>query len=106
VPEGEKAALPKIDPKNWPKTMDAMQDHFSTLLGKTKAPLAYVIHDKAAVPDEADNPPESYTMPKEEMICWMPKDFGRVFLWKTGVGFTTFRTCPACTPALCWPMQP
>jgi hypothetical protein len=46
---GDPPALPKIDPKHWPKTMDAMQDHFSTLLGETKAPLAYVIRNEAAV---------------------------------------------------------
>jgi hypothetical protein len=56
--EAETPTPPKVDPKDCPKTIDAMQDHFSTLLGKTKAPLAYVIHGKAALPDEADNPPE------------------------------------------------
>jgi hypothetical protein len=56
--EAEKPTLPKVDPKNWPKTMDAIQDHFSTLLGETKAPLAYVICDKAAVPDEAKDLPK------------------------------------------------
>ena len=55
VREAEKLTLPKVDPKNWPKMMDAIQDHFSTLLGETKAPLAYVIRDEAAVPDEADD---------------------------------------------------
>jgi hypothetical protein len=48
--------LPKIDPKNWPKTIDAIQDHFSTCLGETKAPLAYIIRDEATVPVEADDP--------------------------------------------------
>jgi hypothetical protein len=70
--DGDPPTLPKIDPKNWPKTIDAIQDHFSTLLGETKAPLAYVIRDMAAVPDEVDDPPENYATPEEEMISRMP----------------------------------
>ena len=49
-------SAPTIDPKNWPKTIDALQDYFSCILGETKAPLAYVIRDVAAVPAEADDP--------------------------------------------------
>jgi hypothetical protein len=41
VHAGDAPTLPRIDPKNWPKMMDVMQGHFSTiLLGETKAPLA------------------------------------------------------------------
>jgi hypothetical protein len=64
--------LPKIDPKNWPKTIDAIQDHFSTCLGETKAPLAYVIRDEATVPVEADDPQGNYATLEEEMIRRMP----------------------------------
>jgi hypothetical protein len=70
--EGDPPTLPKIDPKNWPKTMDALQDHFSTMLGATKAPLAYVIRDEATVPAEADDPSTNYATPEEEMIRRMP----------------------------------
>jgi hypothetical protein len=70
---GDPLTLPKIDLKNWPKTMDAMQDHFrSTMLGETKAPLAYVIRNDAAVPDEADDPSTNYATPEEEMIRRIP----------------------------------
>jgi hypothetical protein len=64
--------LPKIDLQNWPKRIDAIQDHFSTCLGETKATLAYVIRDEAPVPEEADDPPENYATPEEEMIQRMP----------------------------------
>jgi hypothetical protein len=70
--DGDPPTLPKIDLKNWPKTMDALQDHFSTILGETKAPLAYVIRDEATVPDEVDDPPNNYATPEEEMIRQMP----------------------------------
>jgi hypothetical protein len=63
---------PKIDAKNWPKTMDAIQDFFTCVLGETKAPLAYVIRDEAAVVAEADDPPDNYNTPEEEMVARMP----------------------------------
>jgi hypothetical protein len=40
-------------------------------LGETKAPLAYVIHDEATVPGEADNPRANYAMPGDKIIRWM-----------------------------------
>jgi hypothetical protein len=66
------ASPPTIDPKNWPKTMDALQDYFSSVLGETKAPLAYVIRDVAAVPPEANDPAANYDTPENEMIARMP----------------------------------
>jgi hypothetical protein len=65
---GDPPTLPKIDPKNWPKTIDAIQDHFSTLLGETEDPLAYVIRDEDAVPNEADDLQENYVTPEEEIL--------------------------------------
>jgi hypothetical protein len=50
---------PTIDPKNWPKAMDALQVYFC-VLGETKAPLAYIIRDIAEVPNEAEDPPANY----------------------------------------------
>jgi hypothetical protein len=66
-----KEDAPKIDSKNWPKTMDALCDYFSCVLGATKAPLAYVIRDVVEVPPEADNPANNYDMPKDETIYRM-----------------------------------
>jgi len=65
-------AVPKIDAKNWPKTMDAIQDYFTCVLGETKAPLAYVIREEAAVIPEADDLPANYTTPEQEMVARMP----------------------------------
>jgi hypothetical protein len=76
IKEGARASdppsAPKIDPKNRPKTMDALEDYFSCILGETKTPLAYVIRDVAEVPDEADDLPASYDTPENEMIARMP----------------------------------
>jgi hypothetical protein len=70
--DSDPPTAPTIDPKNWPKTMDALQDYFSCVLGETKAPLAYVIRDVAEVPDEANDPPANYDTPENEMIARMP----------------------------------
>ena len=69
---GSPPSAPTIDPKNWPKTIDAIQDYFSCILGETKAPLAYIIHDDAAVKAEADDLPANYDTPENEMIARMP----------------------------------
>jgi hypothetical protein len=63
---------PTIDPKNWPKTIDALQDCFSSVLGETKAPLAHVIHDVAAATAEADDDPNNCDTVENEMISWVP----------------------------------
>ena len=70
--EGSPPSAPTIDPKNWPKTIDAIQDYFSCILGETKAPLAYIIRDDAAVKPEADDIPANYDTPENEMIARMP----------------------------------
>jgi len=64
--------VPTIDPKNWPKTTDALQDYFCCVLGETKAPLAHVIRDEAKVTHEADNPATNYDTPANEMIARLP----------------------------------
>jgi hypothetical protein len=40
VQAGDPPWAPTIDSKNWPETLDALQDCFSCVLGETKAPLA------------------------------------------------------------------
>ena len=63
---------PTIDHSNWYKTLKAVQQYFSDFLGCTKAPLAYVIRDDVAVPDEDEDPADGYETPQEEMIARMP----------------------------------
>jgi hypothetical protein len=63
---------PKIDHKNWPKTMDAIHDYFTGVLGETKVPLAYVIRDTVEVTPEADDLPRNYASPEDEMVARMP----------------------------------
>ena len=65
-------AVPKIDAKNWLRSMDAIQDYFTCVLGETKAPLAYVIRDEAAVTAKADDRPDNYHTSEDEMVARMP----------------------------------
>jgi hypothetical protein len=64
--------MPTIDPKNWPKTLNVLQDCFSCVLGETKAPLACFIRDEVQVTHEADDPAANYDTPKNEMMACMP----------------------------------
>jgi hypothetical protein len=76
IKQGQKGidppAVPKIDSKNWPKNVDELQDHFSCIIGKTKAPLAYVTRDTDVVPPEDEDPTTDYLTPEDEMIRRMP----------------------------------
>jgi hypothetical protein len=65
-------SVPAIDNKNWPKTMDSFQDHFSSVLGETKAPLACIIRDEAIVGPEADDPPDNHDTPENKTIARVP----------------------------------
>ena len=69
----DQPSVPTIDPpKSWPKTIDSFQDHFSSVLGETKAPLACMICDNATVPPEADDPATNCSAPEIEMTSRMP----------------------------------
>ena len=70
--DGNPPSAPTIDAKNWPKTIDALQDYFSCVLGETKAPLAYVIRDTADVPPKAGDAATNYNTPENEMIARVP----------------------------------
>ena len=45
---------PKIDEKNWVKTMEAMKEWLRLIPGKCRLPLTYVIRMDLALPDNDD----------------------------------------------------
>ena len=45
---------PTIDPKDWPKTIEAIEEYFRSSYGITNIPLAYVIRQRADLPEGAD----------------------------------------------------
>jgi len=73
IRESEKAyepdeTLPKINAKDWPKTMDAILEYLRTRLGERMIPLAYVVRENREVPASADDPSINYESVTDEMI--------------------------------------
>ena len=63
--------VPTINTKDWPKTMEAIEEYLCAYLGETGIPLAYVIHKTVDVPEDPD-PPTSYPSIQDEMIARAP----------------------------------
>ena len=62
---------PKINAKDWPKTMELMHEHLYTFLGETGIPLAYVVCAERVVPADPD-PAEGYGTRQREMMFRAP----------------------------------
>jgi hypothetical protein len=64
---------PTINDKDWPKTMEAIQEYLSRVLGEGGLPLAYIIRKDRPVRDDAVDRETNYTSnPVYEMICRAP----------------------------------
>ena len=63
--------LPKIDPNDWPRTIDGIQDYLCRYLGSTGIPLAYVTRPEQAVTLAALDAID-YPTPRDEMIAHAP----------------------------------
>ena len=60
--------LPVINPKDWPKTMEAIDEYLRSVLGKRKIPLAYVIRKNVDIAPDANRFPTV----QDEMIAGAP----------------------------------
>ena len=67
----EALTKPVINDKDWPRTMEAVEEWFRGSYGQTKIPLAYVIRRQAGVPVGPD-PAVDYDTPYDEMIARAP----------------------------------
>ena len=63
--------LPKIDPNDWPHTIDGIQDYLRQYLGSSGIPLAYVTRPKQVVTLAALDA-TNYPTPRDEMIARAP----------------------------------
>ena len=63
--------LPTINAKDWPKTMETVDEYLRSYLGERKIPLACVVRKNVAIPD-GDDPPTNYPMIQDEMIARAP----------------------------------
>ncbi|KAI2513196.1 hypothetical protein MHU86_1234 [Fragilaria crotonensis] len=63
--------VPAINAKDWPKTMESIEEYLRSYLGERKIPLAYVVRKHVAIPEGAD-PPTNYPTIQDEMIARAP----------------------------------
>lgn len=70
----EPTNTPTIDAKNWPQTIDSIDEYLRGILGDTKVPLAYVVRVKEEVTAAADDPATNYSTLAQEMIARAPID--------------------------------
>ena len=61
--EHEDTEAPEINPRNWPRTIDAIKNWLRGCLGVSKIPLAYVIRDDMTVPASTTSVKKSTTVP-------------------------------------------
>ena len=61
---------PTINTKDWPRTIEAIEEYLRGCLGATKIPLAYVIREDEAVPHT--DPTGGYNNYEEELIARAP----------------------------------
>ncbi|KAI2493979.1 hypothetical protein MHU86_20553 [Fragilaria crotonensis] len=61
--------FPTINAKDWPKTMEAIDEYLRSVLGERKIPLAYVTRKDIEVPDDADL---TYPTIQDQMIARAP----------------------------------
>lgn len=61
---------PTINAKDWPKTMESIEEYLRSYLGERQIPLAYVVRKSEAVP-EIDGEP-TYPTIQDEMIARAP----------------------------------
>jgi hypothetical protein len=62
-------SAPEIDDKDWPRTIESIEEYLAECLGVTKIPLAYVIRDTVA---PANDPPNGWPTHQHEMNAKAP----------------------------------
>jgi len=63
---------PELNAKDWPNTIEAIEEWLHGCLGVTKIPLAYVIQEDEVVPAHAADPAANYASLQDELITRSP----------------------------------
>ena len=63
---------PEINSKDWPRTIDSIEEYLRGCLGVTKIPLAYVVREDVDVPDGDGDAPAGYDSKQDELIARAP----------------------------------
>ena len=64
--------VPKIDEKDWTKTLEGLSEHLRACPGETKIPLSYVIRKTREVLPELQDPSTNYVDVFDEMVARAP----------------------------------
>ena len=63
---------PEINSKDWPRTIESIEEWLRGCLGVTKIPLACVIRDTIDPPDAGDDPDANHASKQDELIARAP----------------------------------
>ena len=61
-----------IDAKNWPQTMESLEEYLRGNIGVKGVPLSYVVRSKEAVAPSLDAPETSFLSAEYEMVARAP----------------------------------
>ena len=62
----------ELNSKDWPRTIELINEWLKGCLSVSTIPLAYMIHEEEEVPDQANDLPGNNTMIQEELIVRAP----------------------------------
>ena len=63
---------PAIDAKNWPKTMECLEDYLRGNIGVRGVLISYVVRSEEAVTYSSDEPEPSFSSAEDEMVACAP----------------------------------
>ena len=72
-----------IDAKNWPKTMESLEEYLRGHIGVKGVPLYYVVRSKEAVAPRLDEPETRFSSTEYDMVARAP-------IIEGGLSTTTF----------------
>jgi hypothetical protein len=74
----EDVTAPELSFKDWPRTIEALEEYLRGCLGTTKLPLAYIVREDIDVPNSANDPSANYATLGAELIARAPHVTGAI----------------------------
>ena len=74
-----------IDAKNWPKTMEGLEEYLRGNIGVKGVPLSYVVRANEVVTPSSDEPAASFSSAEDKMVA-------RALILEGGLSTATFKT--------------
>ena len=83
--QNDHVVSPVIDPKNFPETMDSLEEYLRGNIGVKGVLISYVVRSEEAVAPSLDEPETSFSSAEDEMVARAP-------LLEDGMRTVTFNT--------------